>query len=193
MQRLQYREPMKPVPYPEPLNDDRTGPALSKGFVLTLIGTVTAEYCSPETLEMIEDIDSYAWYHGQILENVLNEFEDRDPALPAEVGKNIYYVLRGQFMEMGLQSPTDVIVTMPDVWRAVTRGDSGEWRTQMIGPTQAHVETEQPYNCQFEQGALQGALEAFDAFDVQIDHTTCMRRGDPWCTFEVRWKHPDQR
>jgi len=190
MHHFHHREPLDLTTYEDPSVENRTGVPLSQGFVLTLISTVAAEYCSPTTLAAIEQIDPNAWYHGQLLESVLNEFEERDPTLPAEIGKNIYYTLRSQFIELGMRSPTDVITTLPLVWRAVTRGDSGEWRSLMIKPGQAHVEAEQPYNCLFEQGALQGALEAFDAWDVRIAHTTCMRRGDAYCTFEVAWNDP---
>jgi hypothetical protein len=190
MYRFSRREPLDLTVFPEPPNDDRTGPPLSQGFVLTLIGTVTAEYCTPETLAAIEQIDPGCWYHGQLLESVLNEFEERDPALPVEVGKNIYYSLRSQFTAMGMRTPADVVTTLPAAWLVVTRGDSGEWRSKVLGPGKAHVEAEQPYNCLFEQGALEGALEAFDASDVRIAHTTCMRRGDRCCTFDVTWNDP---
>jgi predicted hydrocarbon binding protein len=50
------------------------------------------------------------------------------------------------------------------------------------------VEAEQPYNCIFEAGALRGFIEAFDGHDVTIDHTTCRRKGHPFCTYEVRWE-----
>jgi hypothetical protein len=174
--------------YPEPPLSDRSGPPLSQGFVLTLIATVAAEYCSEETLSVLNQVEPLAWYHGELLEGVLDEFERCDPALPAEIGKNIYYTLRSQFMAMGIVTPTDVVNTLPAVWQHVTRGDSGEWRSTIVGPGHARIEVDQPYNCHFEEGALQGALEAFDAFDVEIDHSQCKRHGAPFCVFDVRWQ-----
>jgi hypothetical protein len=174
--------------YPEPSVGDRSGPPLTQGFLLTLIATVMPDYCSPETLAVLNQIDPQAWYHGELLETVLDEFERKDPALPAEIGKNIYYTLRSQFVAMGLQTPSDVINSLPSSWLYATRGDSGEWRSTMLGPQHARIELEQPYNCQFEQGAMVGALESFDAADVTIDHTQCMRHGAPYCVFDVRWQ-----
>ncbi|NOK58196.1 MAG: hypothetical protein GFH27_549279n3 [Chloroflexi bacterium AL-W] len=187
MYKFERRVPLDFTPYPEPPMDDRTGPPLSQGVILTLINTVAVEYCTPEMRKALNDVDPNTWYHGQVLESILNEFEDQDPTLPQEVGKNIYYTLRSQFISLGMQTPSDVITTIPLVWNLVTRGDSGEWRTKMLGPGKAHVELEQPYNCMFEHGGLLGALECFDATDVQLEHVKCMRRGDPYCVFEVTW------
>jgi hypothetical protein len=187
-----YRfEPIAPLdltPQPEPAADDRSGPPLSQGYIFTLIATVAPEYCDPATLDAIATIEGDAWYHGQNLESILNRFEAQDESLPAEVGKNIYYSMQSQFRAMGLASPQDVVLTLPSMWQFVTRGDSGAWRSTMVGPHHARLELEQPYNCRFEHGALHGALEAFDAVDVQIDHVQCMRDGAPCCVLDVRWQ-----
>jgi hypothetical protein len=184
--RFQRSAPIDPTIYPDPY-PDRSGPPLSQGFVLVLINTVAAEYCHPETLAFLDQVHPTAWYHGQNFESILNHFEAQDPALPIEIGKNIYYTLRSQFAAMGIKTPTDVIQTLPAMWQHVTRGDSGEWRDTLLGPGRARLEAEQPYNCLFEQGAVQGALEAFDASNVQIAHSQCMRRGAPCCVFEISW------
>ncbi|MEM8530309.1 MAG: hypothetical protein AAGF95_05655 [Chloroflexota bacterium] len=188
MYQFEHRRPLELIAYPEPIPDDRTGTPLSQGVILTLINTVAAEYCSPETRNMLNKVEPNTWYHGQELESVLNEFEDQDPDLPEEVGKNIYYMLRKEFEMFGIKTPSDIIMTLPIVWKHVTRGDSGEWRPTLLGPGKARVEMEVPYNCQFEQGAVQGALECFDAIHVQIDHTQCMRKGAPFCVLEITWE-----
>lgn len=188
MYRFQRSAPLDLTVYPELSQDHRSGPPLSQGFVLTLISTVAAEYCQPATLDALAQVDPNAWYHGQILESVLNQFEDQDPMLPAEIGKNIYYSLRSQFTAMGLSTPVDVINTLPMIWQHVTRGESGGWRTTHVAPHTARLEVAQPYNCRFEEGALVGALEAFDATDVQVEHQQCMRNGAACCVFNVSWQ-----
>jgi hypothetical protein len=176
------------TPYAEPLPSDRSGPPLSQGFLLTMINMVAADHCSPELCEQMMEADPEAWYHGQLFETILNEFEAKEADLPAEIGKNIYYMMRSELTAMGMHTPSDVVRTIPNVWRHVTRGDSGEWRTTITGPRQARIEMEQPYNCRFEQGAVQGALEAFDALAVEIEHVQCMRDGSPYCVLEARWQ-----
>lgn len=188
MNRLAHFAPMDVTPYAELPIDHRTGPSLSQGFLLSMIGTVAADQCSAATLEVIDQTEPTTWYHGQLLENVLNEFEDRQADLPADIGKNIYYLLRSQFVAAGIRTPADVINTLPMLWQQVTRGDSGEWRTQMLGPTTARLEAEQPYNCLFEAGAVQGALESFGATRVEITHDQCMRDAAPFCVFNVTWQ-----
>lgn len=188
MYRFEHIAPLDTTTYAEPPVEDRSGTPLSQGLILTLIGTVASEHCSDETLELITQLEPEAWYHGQVLEHVLHTFEQQHADLPAEIGKNVYYVLRSKFVEMGLREPADVIQTLPILWNYVTRGDSGAWRAEMLGPTHARLEMEQPYNCLFEAGALQGALEAFDALDVRVNHAQCMRHDAPFCVLDVTWR-----
>jgi hypothetical protein len=189
MYRFEHRVPLDLTMYPDPgpAADDRTGPPLSQGLIMTLVNTVASEYLDEATIDAIDSLDPDGWYHGQILETVLNELEDQSPELPGDIGKNIYYTLRSQFVAMGLKAPADVITTMPNLWRFVTRGDSGDWRTELRGPGAARIELDQPYNCRFEEGAIQGALEAFDARDVRVAHPQCRRDGAPFCVLDITW------
>jgi hypothetical protein len=180
--------PLAVIEYPEPAAADRSGPPLTQGIIFMLISTTASEHCSPEILALLNEIKPESWYDGQLLEAVLNSFELQNPQLVVDIGKNIYYTLEGQFRTMGLTSPSDVINTMPSLWQHVTRGDSGEWRTSMTGPREAQVAMEQPYNCRFEEGAIQGALECFDATQVLVDHYQCMREGATCCMLKITWQ-----
>lgn len=188
MYRFETQAPLDSTTYPEPPAADRSGPPLTQGIIFMLIATTAADHCNPEILAVLDQIDPESWYHGQLLESILNHFEQQSSQLVIDIGKSIYYTLEGQFRAMGLQSPTDVINTMPMLWQHVTRGDSGEWRTTMVGPSQARLEMEQPYNCRFEQGAIQGALECFDARNVHITHSQCMRENAPYCVMQLEWQ-----
>ncbi len=188
MYQFDPQVPLEVLEYPEPAATDRSGPPLTQGVIFMLISTTAAEHCSPEILALFDDIKPEGWYDGQLLESVLNSFEQQNPRLVVDIGKNIYYTLEGQFRTMGLTSATDVINTMPMLWQAVTRGASGEWRSSMLGPHEAQIEMEQPYNCRFEEGAIQGALECFDAANVSINQHHCMRDGAPYCTLNITWQ-----
>jgi hypothetical protein len=187
MFRFQPRAPFDLTVY-DGDNVGPQGPPLSQGFILSLISLVASEHCKPETLEMLDQLETYSWYHGQNLETILTEMEELNPTLVIDIGKNIYYSLRSQFVAMNIHTPEDVILTLPEVWKVVTRGDSGWWKSHIPRPYFAIVEAQQPYNCLYEQGALQGSIEAFEAQDVHVEHVTCMRRGDSCCTFEISWK-----
>lgn len=189
MHRFERRLPIDLTPYPDPgVEAARSGPPLSQGVILTLVNTVGGEHLSEETQDILDSVEPEVWYLGQTLESVISELEEQDPSLPYGIGKNIYYTLRAQFVALGINSPTDVINTLPLVWSLVTRGDSGEWRNQVPEPGHGRLELDQPYHCGFESGALHGAMEAFGAYDVLIDHSQCVRQGAPFCVLDVTWK-----
>jgi hypothetical protein len=189
MYRFQRHAPLDPTPYAAPAADDRTGPPLSQGFIFTMVATVAAGHLTPEMTAVLEQIDPDAWYHGQLLETLLNRFEDLDPALPAYIGRNIYFMWRSQLEALGFRTAAAVMEAVPSLWRQATRGDGGEWRA-VVGPQHAHLEAEQPYNCTFEAGTIRGLLEAYEATNVRIVHAPCMRDGAPFCVLDVRWDEP---
>jgi hypothetical protein len=159
---------------------------LTQGFLFTMVSTIAADHCSAEVRNLLAGIDPNAWYHGQLLETIVNQLEDQDPSLPEWLGRNIHFMLRSQLDVLGVRDATSVMEAVPAIWRSATRGDGGEWRAA-VGPRRAHLEAEQPYNCLFEAGAVRGLLEAYDAFNVRITHNPCMRAGAPFCVMDVRW------
>jgi hypothetical protein len=186
MFRFQHDAPLDATPHVAPAEDDRSGPPLSQGFLFTMVGTVMAHRASPEVLALLARMDPDAWYEGQLLETLLNRFEAMDPALPQYIGRNIYFMWRSQLEALGFRTAGEVMAAVPALWKQVARGDSGEWRVA-VGPQRAHLEAEQPYNCQFEAGTLVGLLEAYGATHVRLVHVPCRRSGAPFCVFEVRW------
>lgn len=191
MNKFQRRAPLDTTTYPAPPMEDRSGPVLSQGAVLGMIRMVASDECSPEVLDAIAAIDGNAWYHGQLLETILSELEDRDPSLPLEVGRNIYFMFRAQLEQVGFTSPEDVFKNMEALWKTATRGDSGEMRGRLLGPGRAELVMEQPFNCRFEEGALRGLLDAFGAKNLRIEHRPCMRDGAPRCVLTVAWDRGD--
>ena len=191
MYEFQRHAPLDATPIVPSAEDDRTGPPLSQGFVLTMVATVAGERASPEVRELLGRIDPDAWYHGQLFESVLERFEDLDPSLPQHMGRNIYFMWRSQLEALGFRTAGAVMAAVPALWRQVTRGDSGEWRVA-VGPQRAHFEMEQPYNCMFEAGTIIGLLEAYDATNVRLAHSPCRRRGAPFCVLEVRWDETER-
>jgi hypothetical protein len=186
MFRFQRHAPLDATPLVAPAEDDRSGPPLTQGFLFTMVSTVAAEHCSAEVRDLLARIDPDAWYHGQLLETILSQLEDRDPDLPAKVGRNIHFMWKSQLDPLGFRTAGAVMAALGQLWRSATRGDGGEFRA-VVGPRRAHVEMEQPYNCHFEEGAVRGLLEAYDAAHVRIVHTPCMRDGAPFCVLEARW------
>lgn len=192
MHKLQRREPLDPAKaYPEPPQEDRSGPPLTQGAIFGMIRMVAADECSPDTLDLIAAIDPGAWYHGQLLETILSELEDRDPALPHEVGRSIYFMFRDQLEQVGFSSPEDVFTRMEALWQSVTRGATGHMRGRVLGQGRGELEMAQPWNCRFEEGGLRGMLEAFGAANLRIDHAPCMREGAPRCVLTASWERDE--
>lgn len=191
MKKLQRRAPLDLTTYIPPPPEDRSGPVLTQGSIFGMILLVAADECSPEVQELIPKIDAGAWYHGQLLETILSELEDRDPSLPSEVGRNIYFMFRGQLEKVGFASPEDVFTHMEEFWNTAIRGDRGELRGRVLGPGRAELEMEQPWNCRFEEGGLRGMLEAFGATNLRIEHAPCMRDGAPLCVLKATWDRED--
>jgi hypothetical protein len=167
---------------------NRVGPPLTRGGLFSLLATVAGESLSHDAHAAIRRLDSEQWYHGQLLETLLNSLEDQDPELAEFVGRNIYFMFRTPLQNAGVNSATELVKSMPGTWIYATRGDCGEWRSRQVADHHWIVEAEQPYNCIFEAGALRGFIEAFDGHDVQIKHVTCRRKGHPCCTYDVQWK-----
>jgi hypothetical protein len=186
MYRFHRHAPLDATTFVAPPEDDRSGLPLSQGFLFTMVSTVAAAHLAPEVLTVLAKIDPNAWYHGQLLETILSQLEDKDPELPGQLGRNIHFMWRSQLDGLGFRSATQLMEALPALWQSATRGDAGEYRVA-VGPRRAHVELEQPYNCLFEAGAIRGLLEAYDATNVRIVHTPCMRAGAPFCVLEVRW------
>jgi hypothetical protein len=186
MHRFERHAPLDATKHPAPAEADRSGPPLTQGFVFTMVSTVAAQHCSEEALAVLARIDPDAWYHGQLLETLLNQMEDRDPELPAQVGRSIYFMWRSQLESLGLRTGRAVMEALPMLWMTATRGDCGRFRS-VVGPNRAHIELEQPYNCMFEAGTVRGLLEAFGAANVRMVHNPCMRNGARFCALDVRW------
>ena len=173
--------------FPDPGPEDRTGPSLSRGSLYTLLATVTGEDLAPEVLAQLQSVEADGWYSGQVFETLLDQLEAKDNTLPEMLGRNIYFMFRTALQQIGFLSATQLLAGLPAIWLFATRGDSGVWRTRTLGERHFHVEAEQPYNCMFEAGAVRGFIESFDGRDVTIKHGGCMRHGDAFCTFDVRW------
>lgn len=171
----------------DPNQDDRSGPALTQGLLLTLLNMVVPDSYSEETVEAISQVDSDRWYLGQAVETVFDEMERKAPGGAFRAGRAIYFMLPAQLKQVGIVDVTSFFEKLPGLWLMVTRGDTGVFRTQRLGEKLARVEMAQPYNCSFEEGALVGFVEGLGHRAVVSRHLQCMRDGRPFCLVEVGW------
>lgn len=153
---------------------------------------VAGSRCSPVTLDALAAIDPEAWYHGQLLETILDEAAQKSAAAPYELGRAVYFMLPTQLRQLGVTTPESFFAALPALWLQVTRGDSGWFRTEQLLPGVARITMAQPYNCHFEEGALVGFLDGLGCEQVRSRHLDCMRNGAPCCTLEVAWGAPEK-
>ena len=99
--------------FEDPGFNKRLGPPLTRGSLFTLLGTVAGEALTDEAHKAIRRLEAESWYHGQLLETLLNMIEDYDAELPEFVGRNIYFMFRTQLQQVGINSATDLIKSMP--------------------------------------------------------------------------------
>ena len=168
---------------------DRSGPPLTQGFLLTLLSMVSGSHCSSATLDKLAEIMPDAWYHGQLLEAVLDEAAQKAADAPYQLGRSVYFMLPKQLRQ--LDTPESFFATLPTLWTQVTRGDSGWFQTQQLSPRAARVKMAQPYNCRFEEGAIVGFLDGLGCEQVISRHVECVRTGAACCTLEVTWGAPE--
>lgn len=187
MHRFVRSAPLDFTLHSPPSIEERAGTPLTQGFLFTLLSTVAGDRLPVEVADQLSALDPNAWYHGQTLETLLNDLEQRDAAAPLFLGRTIYFMLRDLLQQAGLKSASAVVEGLPFLWHQATRGDCGEWRSRMVAPHHAHIELAQPYNCRFEEGAVHGFIEAFGGRDIHIEHDPCMRHGSPMCVLEVSW------
>ncbi len=180
--------PLDTTVYEDPGIENRSGQPLTRGSLFVLLGTVAGDSLSDDAHAVIRRLQADVWYHGQLLETLVNMLEEKDPELPEFIGRNIYFMFRTPLQQVGINNATDLVKSLPETWIFATRGDCGVWRSRMVADRHWIVEAEQPYNCIFEAGALRGFIEAFDGYDVKIEHVPCRRKGHAYCSFDVQWE-----
>jgi len=50
------------------------------------------------------------------------------------------------------------------------------------------MENSTMHNCKLEEGILLGRIEAFGGNNPRILQRTCVKKGDPFCTFDIYWQ-----
>lgn len=187
MFKFQRQTTLDLTTYPEPAPSDRSGPPLSQGFMYSLLAMVSAEMLPEQSIEQLAEIHGPSWYHGQLLESLLQQAEEAHPGSSYSLGRSAYFILTKQLQAMGIATAQQMFAALPGIWQNVTRGDSGVFRTVSCTEDSAVVEMEQPYSCSFEEGALVGFLDGLGCTSITSKHLGCMKHGSPFCTAEFHW------
>ncbi len=106
------------------------------------------------------------------------------------IGENIAEALKPTFDENNIKTAEDFIKSFVDLYNFSVIGDEkGTWTLVSLDPKRrtAVLKKDTPFNCILEEGILKRGLKFFSRDLVVVKQTTCVRRGDDYCTFEVSW------
>jgi len=93
---------------------------------------------------------------------------------------------------LGLMSPTTIYLLIEKINALVSRG--ADVSSKKIGPNRVEVTAvpkpgvkEKPYQCENRSGLLESIASLFTGKYAQIDHPSCVHRGDDKCRYIITW------
>ncbi len=135
--------------------------------------------------------DPESLYPAEEFISLTNEIEKRLGQLHLKkIGENIAEALKPTFDENNIHSAEDFLRSFVDLYNFSVIGEGkGTWELVSLDPTQrkAVLRKDTPFNCILEEGILRRGLKLFSKDLVVVKQTTCVRKGDDFCTFEVSW------
>ncbi|MBU2054667.1 MAG: PAS domain S-box protein, partial [Proteobacteria bacterium] len=94
---------------------------------------------------------------------------------------------------LGFVTPTAVYTLLEKVAANVNRGHT--WRTRSLGTRQVEVVVtanpgvhEQIFQCENRIGTLEAVAKMFTNKYAEIEHTTCIHKGDDHCVYHISWE-----
>ena len=100
---------------------------------------------------------------------------------------------------LGLMSPSTIYLLVEKMYALMSRG--ADVRAKKIGSNQVEITAiprsgvkEKPYQCQNRTGTLESLARMFTDKFAQLDHPSCVHRGDDSCRYVISWiKSPKLR
>ena len=93
---------------------------------------------------------------------------------------------------LGLMSPTAAYLLIKKIYALMSRG--ADVSAQKIGKNQVEITAiprpgvkEKPYQCENRSGQFESVARLFTDKFAQIDHPSCVHKGDPCCRYTITW------
>lgn len=93
---------------------------------------------------------------------------------------------------LGLMSPITIYLLIEKIYALWSRG--ADVSTNKIGPNQVEITAvprpgveEKPYQCQSRTGIFESLARMFTDNYAQLDHPSCVHRGDDCCRYLITW------
>ena len=136
-----------------------------------------------------ENIDPKKWYPMEQFTLLVDQYEEEMGPL---VLKNVGQGIIPEMLEAGVLpkiTPQEFLKGLSNAYHSVNRGSNiGDWKVIKEEPNHIIMENSTMHNCKLEEGVLIGGIEAMGGINTMILQRTCVKKGDPFCTFDIRWK-----
>ena len=93
---------------------------------------------------------------------------------------------------LGLMSPATIYLLMEKIYALMSRG--ADVSAKKIGANQVEITAvpnsgvnEKPYQCENRRGSLESVARMFTGKYAEIDHPSCVHRGDDSCRYIISW------
>ncbi len=135
-----------------------------------------------------DNISAIKWYPMEqftlLTDHIEKEFS---PNVIRKIGKAIIPEMKkaGVLPEM---SPELFLEGLSMVYHQANRGPNiGDWSVIKKEPKHFIMNNSTMHNCHLEEGILLGGISSFGGNAPRIVQTTCVKKGDSFCTFDITW------
>lgn len=136
-----------------------------------------------------ENIEPNKWYPMKQFTILVDLYEDiMGPLILKNVGSGII----PEMIQAGIIpkiSPHEFLKSLTNTYHSANRGSNiGDWRVIKEESKHIVLENSTMHNCKLEEGVILGGIEALGGRNPRILQRTCVKKGDPFCTFDIYWE-----
>ena len=139
------------------------------------------------------ELDPEGWYDAALYRSTIAAYVEGSPAREeamVTLGKLIYPTIKRTVgFPPGLSNPVDYITFESEGYQANLRGPEIKPRN-FVKKEDGHIIIEtrmEEQDCKVLEGVYLGILEMAGVPNGKVSHTRCIKKGDPFCEFHVKW------
>ena len=136
-----------------------------------------------------ENIEPNKWYPMKQFTLLVDLYEEKMGPL---IIKNIGTGIIPEMVEAGVlpkMSPQEFLKSLSGSYHSANRGTNiGDWKVIKEGANHIIMENSTSHNCKLEEGVVLGGIEALGGKNPRVLQRTCVKKGDPFCTFDIYWQ-----
>lgn len=148
----------------------------------------------PELAAKLQTVTADGWYPIGLLLDALEAMDQNLGTYALKnVGWKLFQLTHAEALEASGSSARDVVYGIDQMYHHANRGVGiGGWKVLTFEPGHAQLEKTTPHHCVMEEGILEEALRTLGV-KAQVTQTSCFRKGDAVCLYEIRSPITDER